>query len=363
MTTTPSCVVTTATQSYPVYIGAELLASKDMWSSVKASRALVVSNSTVAPLYLDRLCATLTIPYDTLILPDGEAHKTISAFESIIDVLIEKHYRRNSCLIALGGGVITDITGFAAACYQRGVDWIAAPTSLLAQVDAAIGGKTAINHRLAKNMIGAFHHPCQVICDTRVLATLPHREWIAGLAEVVKYAIIRDSEFFDWLETHANDLSGGASACVPILDTLIQRCCAIKAEIIRDDEKDHQQRQWLNLGHTLGHALEAITHYQTYLHGEAVAIGILFASHVAHDLDLLSAPLLNRIKQLFIRLKLPVTLPSSLDISALLQAMEYDKKYNHQLRLILPTTLGSVTIAEGVDQRFLAEVVHRLQNS
>ncbi|MGH8561488.1 MAG: 3-dehydroquinate synthase, partial [Nevskiales bacterium] len=263
-------------RSYPILMGADLLADSQTYlPHLHGGRPLIVTNETVAPIYLDRVRRALSgINPQALILPDGEAHKTLDTAGRIFDALLAGQYGRDSVLIALGGGVIGDLTGFAAATYQRGIGFIQVPTTLLAQVDSSVGGKTGVNHPLGKNMIGAFHQPRAVIADTDTLRTLPPRELTAGLAEVIKYGLLGDASFFAWLEQHMDKLR---ALNPPALGEAIQRSCTNKARIVGLDERENGPRALLNLGHTFGHAIEAALGYGRWLHGEAVGAGLCMA--------------------------------------------------------------------------------------
>ncbi|HSM69371.1 MAG TPA: 3-dehydroquinate synthase, partial [Xanthomonadales bacterium] len=282
----PSVEIALGDRSYPVMISPGLLADGGAWRPVigQPSKILVVSNEVVAPLYLDRLCASLEgLHLDTLVLPDGEETKNFDTWTRIIDRLVDMQAGRDACLLALGGGVTGDLCGFAAATYMRGVAYIQVPTSLLAQVDAAIGGKTGINHPQGKNLVGAFHQPLAVMADTAALETLPRRHFVAGLAEVVKYGAIRDPGFLQWLEQHSAEIGEREPDC---LGRVIETCVRNKAEVVAADELEAGQRALLNFGHSFGHALESVTGYQKYLHGEAVSIGMVIAATLseAHGL-------------------------------------------------------------------------------
>lgn len=264
-------------RSYPIYIDSGLFKDNSLLSShVRSTRVCIVSNDVVAPLYLEALKAQLVgYDIDEVILPDGEAEKSLANFDVIMSHLLKNIHGRDTTLIALGGGVIGDITGFAAACYQRGIDFIQVPTTLLSQVDSSVGGKTAVNHPLGKNMIGAFYQPKAVIIDIDSLTTLPEREFNAGMAEVIKYGILGDYDFFVWLETHITEIKSGDRAT---LIKMIETCCQCKADIVTADETEAGIRALLNLGHTFGHAIEAEQGYGVWLHGEAVATGMVIAS-------------------------------------------------------------------------------------
>ncbi|WP_295608205.1 3-dehydroquinate synthase, partial [uncultured Lamprocystis sp.] len=289
--------VSLGARSYPIYIGTGLIADPDHYRPhIQGGQVMVVTNETVAPLYLEAACAALTgLRVSTLILPDGEVYKTQDALNRIYDALLAERFSRDCTLIALGGGVIGDMAGFAAASYQRGVAFIQIPTTLLAQVDSSVGGKTGINHPLGKNMIGAFHQPRAVIADTATLNTLSDRELSAGLAEVIKYGLIRDPDFFDWLDTHLMALRDRDP------DTLaeaIRRSCENKAQVVAADELENGERALLNLGHTFGHAIETGTGYGNWLHGEAVGVGMCMAADLSARLGWLSAAALQSTRNL-----------------------------------------------------------------
>ncbi|MBL8251008.1 MAG: 3-dehydroquinate synthase, partial [Candidatus Competibacter sp.] len=292
-----------------------------------------------------------------LVLPDGEQHKTLATLDAIFSALLERRFDRHCTLVALGGGVIGDMVGFAAACYQRGVHFIQIPTTLLAQVDSSVGGKTAVNHPLGKNMIGAFYQPLCVLADTDTLATLPARELSAGLAEVIKYGLIRDPPFLEWLERHIEDLLARDAGA---LTHAIERSCRNKAEIVAADERETGERALLNLGHTFGHAIETGMGYGQWLHGEAVAVGINLAAELSARLGWLSEPDVFRIRALLARAGLPLEPPPELSADDFLRLMAVDKKVKDgQLRLILLRQLGQGVIAEQVDARLLRETLER----
>ncbi|KXF82785.1 3-dehydroquinate synthase [Enterovibrio coralii] len=345
-------------RSYPISIGAGLLADPALFSAAKGRRVVVVTNETIAPLYADLLLETLNKAGGEpalLSLPDGEQYKTLDTFNTINTFLLEGNYARDVLIVALGGGVIGDVVGFAAACYQRGVDFIQVPTTLLSQVDSSVGGKTAINHPLGKNMIGAFYQPKAVVIDTDVLNTLPQREFAAGMAEVIKYGIIADKPFFHWLEENLaplNQLDNDA-----IVYT-IKRCCQIKADVVAEDEKESGVRALLNLGHTFGHAIEAEMGYGNWLHGEAVAAGTVMAATTAHLQQLLSKEDVIRITSLLENANLPVKAPSAMGYDAFIKHMKRDKKVlSGQLRFVLPTSIGTAEVVSNVSPETLAEVI------
>lgn len=332
------------TRSYPILIGPGLLGQPDcLRPCVRGKQVLVISNTRVAPLYLARLRAGLE-GFDVAehILPDGEVFKDILTWQGIFDALLAHRFARDCTLIALGGGVVGDMAGFAAACYQRGVAFIQVPTTLLAQVDSSVGGKTGINHPAGKNMIGAFHQPVAVLADTDTLHTLPEREYAAGLAEVVKYGLIRDAEFFAWLEDHATDLLERAPAA---LIEAIERSCRNKAEVVEADERELGQRALLNLGHTFGHAIEAGLGYGQWLHGEAVAVGMVIAAELSCQLGWIDESAVERTRALLERFGLPVAPPPELTGERMLEFMAVDKKVlAGELRLVLLKAIGEATV-------------------
>ncbi len=344
-------------ESYPILIGQGLLSQLSSFAPyIHSEQVLLVSNETVAPLYLEPLKKTLSdYELDTLILPDGEAYKNLTTLNQIFDTLLAKNHHRDTTLIALGGGVIGDMTGFAAACYQRGVNFIQVPTTLLAQVDASVGGKTAVNHPLGKNMIGAFYQPQVVVIDTEVLTTLPARELKAGLAEVIKTALIADADFFVWLEENINKLRDGDQKA---LSHAIARCCAIKADIVAQDEKEAGVRALLNLGHTFGHAIETIQEYKQWLHGEAVAAGLVLAADLSMRVAGLPDTDKQRIEALIKRADLPIAIPQDISSEQLVAAMQRDKKVQGgKLRLILLKAIGKAYIEENTKQETLLSML------
>lgn len=348
-------------RSYPIHIGCGLLAEVDLLAShLKQKKAVVVTNATVAPLYLDVLRATLekagvaTIP---VILPDGEQYKTWKTLNLIFDALLGAHCERSTTLIALGGGVIGDMGGFAAACYQRGMPFIQVPTTLLSLVDSSVGGKTAINHPLGKNMIGAFYQPKLVLADISTLDTLPDRELKAGLAEVIKYGLIRDPEFFVWLEANLERLLARDKAA---LAYAVHRSCANKAEVVAADERESGERALLNLGHTFGHAIETGLGYGVWLHGEAVAAGTLIAAELSAKMGWLTADEVLRIENLFVRAGLPVH-GAALGAARYLDLMRHDKKVlDGRMRLVLLRAIGQAVMSdEANESQILAAIEAR----
>jgi 3-dehydroquinate synthase len=340
----PTIDVSLGKRSYPIIIGKGLLGDPSGWQNyIQSGKALVVTNEKVAPLYLASVQDSLAdIELHSLVLEDGEQSKTIRNWSRIIDTLVGMKAGRDVCLLALGGGVIGDITGFAAASYMRGVPFVQLPTTLLAQVDASVGGKTAVNHGEGKNLIGAFHQPRAVVIDTDTLNTLPDREFRAGLAEVIKYGVIRDPEFFDWLETNSEALLQRNPS---LLGSMIERSVRNKAEVVAEDELETGSRALLNFGHSFGHALETLTGYSRLLHGEAVAIGMVVATRLSEQRGLCSAGTADRVKNLLEKFALPSTLPGGITSDRILDAMKLDKKnLAGQTRLVLLEALGKARI-------------------
>lgn len=344
-------------RSYPIYIGQNLLDNAELLRRHLDSRqVLIVTNETVAPLYLEPLKAALEDrQLATVVLPDGEAYKTMDSAMTVFDVLLARRFSRSAHLVALGGGVIGDLTGFAAACYQRGIPFIQIPTTLLAQVDSSVGGKTAVNHPHGKNMIGAFHQPKCVIADMSTLHTLPARELSAGLAEVIKYGLIRDPEFCEWLEAN---MDGLMARDADLLAQAVERSCLNKAQVVAADERECGERATLNLGHTFGHAVETGLGYGEVLHGEAVAIGMCQAADLSRRMGWLSEADVNRVVQLLARAGLPTVPPGSLDADGFLKHMAVDKKnIEGELRLILLKQIGRATLPMPVEVARLRETL------
>ncbi len=344
-------------RSYPIYIGSGLLGHPGLLDPHVGGRdALIVTNTTVGPLYLTQLSAMLaSSQVESVLLPDGEACKTMATAELILDALVTNRFGRDCVVVALGGGVVGDITGFAASVYQRGVDFIQVPTTLLAQVDSSVGGKTGINHPGGKNLVGAFHQPLCVVSDSDTLRTLADRELAAGLAEVVKSALIADAGFFEWIEHRSADLLSRQPAAV---NHAIRRSCEIKAAVVADDERERGRRALLNLGHSFGHAIELRAGYGAWLHGEAVAAGIGMAARFSARLGWLPQAQVTRITTLLERLHLP-TRPPAMDPQAFLAAMAMDKKVlAGQLRLILLPAIGTGKVSSDFAMRELQDFVH-----
>jgi 3-dehydroquinate synthase len=345
-------------RAYPIHIGEALLARADLFLPHFPQRKVcVVTNTTVAPLYLEKLSATLrdaAVEIVPVVLPDGEQYKTWLTLNSIFDALLSNRCERKSTIVALGGGVVGDLAGFAAASYQRGVPFIQVPTTLLAQVDSSVGGKTAINHPLGKNMIGAFYQPRMVLADTAMLESLPARELSAGLAEVIKYGLIMDLPFLGWLEANMDNLNARDPAA---LAYAVTRSCENKAAVVAADERETGERALLNLGHTFGHAIEAGLGFGTWLHGEAVAAGTILAARLSARMGLLTTEDVERVAHLFKRAGLPVEAPS-LGEDRYLELMGHDKKVeNGRLRLVLLKSLGKAFMTSDFDLRDLREVL------
>jgi 3-dehydroquinate synthase len=339
-------------RSYPINIGPKQISLVDLSQYIQGGKVLIVTNETIAPLYLSSITAVLTTKQvDVVALPDGERFKTLDNLNSIFTKLLENNHDRKTTLIALGGGVVGDMTGFAAASYQRGVPFIQIPTTLLAQVDSSVGGKTAVNHPLGKNMVGAFHQPIAVIIDTDTLATLPERQFLAGMAEVIKYGLIADYPFFEWLEANAEALMRRDQ---PALSIAIERSCINKAKIVSADETEQGIRAILNLGHTFGHAIETFQAYQGWLHGEAVAAGMVMALDLSMNAGNLSQIDVDRGKKLISMFSLPVAPPEDMPADDFMRLMHRDKKvFDGQLRLVLLRSLGDGYVSQDFTQTWM----------
>ncbi|MBS0848274.1 3-dehydroquinate synthase [Citrobacter sp. JGM124] len=342
--------VTLGERSYPITIAVGLFNDPaSFWPLKAGDQCMLVTNETLAPMYLDKVRSLLEqagVKVDTVTLPDGEQFKSLAVLDTVFTALLEKPHGRDTTLLALGGGVIGDLTGFAAACYQRGVRFIQIPTTLLSQVDSSVGGKTAVNHPLGKNMIGAFYQPASVIVDIDCLSTLPEREFASGLAEVIKYGIILDGEFFLWLEDNLDALLQLDSDA---LTYCIRRCCELKADVVAADEREGGVRALLNLGHTFGHAIETEMGYGNWLHGEAVSAGMVMAARTAQRLGQFSEADVQRIIVLLQRAGLPVNGPKEMSVDAYMPHMMRDKKVlAGELRLILPLAIGASEVRGAV---------------
>jgi 3-dehydroquinate synthase len=344
-------------RSYPIFIGQGLLGKPGLLTQhVRGRQVMVVTNETIAPLYLDAVRGIFSeFELATVILPDGEQYKNLETLNLIFTALLENKFNRGCTLVALGGGVVGDIAGFAAASYQRGVAFLQIPTTLLAQVDSSVGGKTGVNHPQGKNMIGAFHQPACVLIDTNTLDTLDDRQLAAGLAEVIKYGLIRDAAFFDWLEENIGLLKARDKQA---LARAIERSCALKAEIVAADERESGQRALLNLGHTFGHAIETGTGYGTWLHGEAVATGMLMAADLSARHGWLSGEAVTRTEKLLQQANLPTHRPDEMDAARFLELMAVDKKVvDGGLRLILLKDIGDAFMTGDFDTDLLGKTL------
>ena len=345
---------------YPIYIGEGLLKDETCYPLKKGDKAMIVTNPTVAQYYLETVTQTLEkigCQVESVLLPDGEKYKTLESLNLIFTALLKHNHGRDTTIIALGGGVIGDVVGFAAASYQRGVHFIQIPTTLLAQVDSSVGGKTAVNHELGKNMIGAFYQPSTVIIDTLTLNTLPKREVNAGLAEVIKYGAILDYAFFEWLEAHIDEL---VALNQHSLQYCIARCCQIKADVVARDETEKGDRALLNLGHTFGHAIETHLGYGNWLHGEAVAAGIMMAAVLSEQLGDLSFEDVARLEKLLARANLPTVSPDTMQPDDYLPHMMRDKKVlAGKLRLVLLKALGQAYVATDTDKSLVLNAIER----
>ena len=347
-------------RSYPIYIGTGLIGEADLIGQhIVGQSALIVTNTTVAPLYLEAVEHALDskqVQHDSIILEDGEHTKTLASIESIIDLLLGKRHDRRTTLIALGGGVIGDIAGFAASIYQRGVNFIQIPTTLLSQVDSSVGGKTGVNHPLGKNMIGAFFQPQCVIADIDSFQTLPARELSAGLAEVIKYGLINDADFFAWLEANIEELT---SLNQDLLSQAVMISCQNKARVVELDERESGLRAILNLGHTFGHAIETTMGYGNWLHGEAVAAGMIMAIDLSIREDLISEDVRKRSIALLERAGLPVAPPAEITTEQFLEAMSVDKKnVDGKIKLVLLRALGEAFVTDAYNHAALLQTLN-----
>ena len=347
-----------AERSYPVYIGRDLLADPHLLSRhIDGNQVVIVSNDVVAPLYVEQVRAALgpRALVTEVVLPDGEQYKTLDTLSGIFDRVMKDNHNRTTTFVAVGGGVVGDITGFAAACYQRGVDFIQVPTTLLAQVDSSVGGKTAVNHPLGKNMIGAFYQPRAVLIDIDTLHSLPAREFAAGLAEVLKYGLISDEPFYRWLQEQMPKLLAREEAA---LAEAVERSCANKAQVVAADEREGGIRAILNLGHTFGHAIETAQGYGQWLHGEAVATGMLLALELSARRGGIPSSEVDDFRELLGVIRLPVQAPTEMTAQAFLELMRRDKKVvNGRLRLILLRAIGEAHIVDDVDEQELVDLL------
>lgn len=354
----PGVAVDLNDRSYNIVIGSKILPKLGLRvKKFRPSKIAIISNKTIFPLYRDLLLGPLRqyhIVPEIILLPDGEEYKDLLWTYYIHGELLKARFDRNSLLIAFGGGVVGDITGFVASTYMRGIRYMQVPTTLLAQVDSSVGGKTGVNHPLGKNMIGSFYQPSLVLIDVDTLRTLPKREFYAGMAEVIKYGVIADGKFFDYLETNMEDILSLGDGLINI----IRRSCEIKAEVVSKDEREGGLRAILNFGHTIGHAIETVTGYKRFLHGEAVAIGMCAAADLAVRMKIFRKEEANRLRELVEMYSLPSRVPDDLNVSEMMSAMEVDKKANAgKLKFILPESIGKVRIEEDVNRGLIRAVL------
>jgi 3-dehydroquinate synthase len=345
-------------KSYPIYIGIDLLSLKSLFvDQIKGRQVMIVTNKTIAPLYLDKLTSILDgFNVQSVILPDGEEFKTLETLNKVFDALLEAKFDRTSTLIALGGGVIGDITGFAAASYQRGVGFIQVPTTLLSQVDSSVGGKTGINHELGKNMIGAFYQPKAVIIDVNTLDTLSNQEFSAGMAEVIKYGLLGNADFLSMLEANIESIMARKK---DLIIEVIFNCCQDKARIVELDEFEKGKRALLNLGHTFGHGIENAFGYGNYLHGEAVSIGMVMAAKLSKDEGNLSHEETLRVESILSKADLPISINKTIDSETLITAMSLDKKsIDGKIRLVLLKSLGDSYLTDSYSNENFMKVVN-----
>ncbi len=357
MASTTTLNVDLGERSYPIFIGQNLITDGSLYTQhLKGRKVLIVTDDNVAPIYLEQLTSTLSnYQCHSVTLPAGEAYKTLDAVSTIYDELIQNNFDRSCTVLALGGGVIGDVTGFAAASYQRGVSFIQVPTTLLSQVDSSVGGKTGVNHPLGKNMIGAFHQPACVIADMKTLDSLPERELRAGLAEVIKYGLIDDPEFFIWLEENIASLLALDKTA---LGKAVEKSCQRKALIVAADELEHGQRALLNLGHTFGHAIETALGYGTWLHGEAIAAGMCLAARFSADHGYCDEDTVANTKAIFTQTGLPVEPPNEMSAERCLELMSHDKKVrDNNLTLVLMRGIGQAFLCNDFDQQKLRKTL------
>jgi 3-dehydroquinate synthase len=348
-------------RSYPIYIGTDLLAQPELLTNhIKGKEVLIVTNETIAPLYLDKVSQVLTdYRCESVVLPDGEEFKTLDVLNLVFDKLLSSRFSRQVTLVALGGGVIGDMCGFAASCYQRGVPFIQVPTTLLSQVDSSVGGKTAVNHALGKNMIGAFYQPQCVIADTNTLNTLDDQQLASGMAEVIKYGLINDPDFFAWLETNMAKLNARDPE---LLAEAIERSCLDKANVVAEDEQERGVRALLNLGHTFGHAIETGMGYGQWLHGEAVACGMVMAAELSYRMSWITKQDVERIKAIMVAANLPISPPDEMTVEQFMALMAVDKKVQDGvIRLVLLKGIGQSVISDDYSIDKLKETIASFQ--
>lgn len=349
------------TPHYPIYIGEKLYANIEHFDLVKGQNIFIITNQEIAKFYLPSLLAALSacdVCVDHFILPVGEQQKSVSGWQQIIDILLARSYTRYTTLIALGGGVINDLTGFVAATFQRGIRYISLPTTLLAQVDASVGGKTAINHPMGKNLIGAFYNPSAVIIDIHSLDTLSDREFSSGMAEIIKYGVILDKDFFQWLEQHITLLMERDKNTLLLC---IERCCQLKSDVVAKDEHEHNLRALLNFGHTFGHAIEVLCGFGQWLHGECIAVGMLMAAELSVQLGLTTHADKQRIQTLLQQANLPTKRPTGIEARSYLPIMKRDKKrVTSAIRCVLNCEPGKGKIIDISDLSMLIMAIERV---
>lgn len=345
-------------RSYPIYISEESLSNLEIFEkSVYGKKVVIITNKVVAPLYLQGLISLLDgYSIQSVVLDDGESSKSLETLEKILNSLIEEHQDRSTTLIALGGGVVGDITGFVAAIYKRGISHIQVPTTLLSQVDSSVGGKTGINHAACKNVMGVFCQPKSVIIDTSLLRSLPYREFVSGMAEVIKYALILDSDFFVFLEKNIDKIKYRDTS---FLNTIVKRCCEIKAAVISVDEHDLGPRLALNFGHTFGHAIESYMAYNNiWLHGEAVSVGIVISLEMSVQMGWIPREDSNRVARLFTQIGLPTSPPTKMKFIDFMRHILNDKKISDgQIRLVLLQKIGKAVVTDKYPLHTLKEVL------
>ena len=347
-------------RDYAIHIGSGVMQSDPVWEKLDNGQVIVITNAKVKRLHIDSLMKVLGDGIEVIEIGDGEKYKNLDSYGMVIDQLVSKKLKRNSTIVALGGGVVGDLAGFVAATYQRGIKYVQVPTTLLAQVDSSVGGKTAINHAGGKNLIGAFYQPEFVVADVTTLSTLPQREYISGMAEVVKYGVISDSEFFSWIEKNCELL---IARDLEALSHAVTKSCLIKSDFVSKDERELDLRALLNFGHTFGHAIELLTDYEKYLHGEAVSIGMVMAAEFSHSLNLLNRSSVEKIRLLLDRFGLPVQ-EAALDVREMIEAMSMDKKaLDKTLRFIVAERIGRASVCSLRDTLLLEQMLSRFFSS
>ena len=341
-------------RSYPIYIGKNILSNKSLLGDIKSEKFAVVTNKKIKSLHLSKINNS-SIKNNQIILNDGEKYKNQESIDKIYNYLLKNKYSRDSCIIAFGGGVIGDITGYASATYQRGINFVQIPTTLLSMVDSSVGGKTGINHSLGKNMIGAFHQPIAVIIDTEILKTLSKRQFSAGMAEVIKYGIIEDKKFFNWIRKNTEKIKMQDPESII---KIVKKSCEIKAKIVSLDEREKNIRALLNLGHTFGHAIENYLGYGKWLHGEAIACGFLIAASVAIQNKTMSISEYDQIKDLIEAFNLPTKLPKNINVEKLFKIMLLDKKVkNNEMTYVLPKNIGKAYITNKIKKNIVIKAL------